>query len=1120
MKEKNKRFRKLILLICILSGMNLHVQGQILDVPKMVPISPNAASLGQFGTYPVGTYTGLPGISIPLYEIELDGRKIPISLSYNASGIKVAQEAGLVGLGWSLNAGGIITKEIRGWNDFHKNNQTYPDRTIPDDPGYYYNTWPQWPACDANNNPIPGAADDLIEILASKDTQPDMFHFNFGGYTGTMFFERKPGDRSNIVKPYILTPTEYLDISYHLDTSSWVIIDPYGYKYTFTDKEWTELRTASTEYFNNSYTTNKNLLNRRNKMPHIETAWVLNSIESPYGNKVTFSYTTERVSTPILLSEPLLMSIPIVANYPIGSPTIKSYDYSFSFIIQKTLSRIEFGGGSVVFSKSGRSDLDGTIPSGSAINDLSGAINPQKLDMLQVKDKAGNSVKKIAFGYEYMGNTSSYLKCRLMLKSITDTDGASNPITHKFAYASGTLPDKNSLATDLWGYHNASPLTNINQTLPTMLQDANYNNPYGYPYGLTIGGKSVVPSATHMQYGTLESIEYPTKGKTKFIYEPHKFYDSFRCSITSYPANVTTHDPTYPVHANSGQITGSEFKLLEGTYVSMKVFYHNMSGTAIPAHNVRIEFEKKLSSNQFGTVNRLFINMNQSDGERNEQMVYLPAGEYRTTIIKERDQYNNIKPCGYYISVTMNSHKPYVLNQGGGLRIKEIQNLEGSTILTRKKYKYERNGETTGRLIVKPDCANLGLFDTRNSTTLQELTTIAMLTNNQTAYGYVTPYISLNGNPSNIGYSYVEESVENAQGGTIGKTTYTYFNERTRDKILLPGFPHQIHPGNGSLLEICEYNASGSIAKKTTREYSKKTVTGANNVKALVLHSVLGVARIGGKFYDLKSERWSLDKETTTLYNDNGTNNIVTTTNYQYHPTYWTVNKEQSTDSKNQTVETRIKFAGDYSDAVHTKMRTKNMTGIPIETIRMSNNEVVSGSKTIYQDVSGMILPKEAQILETITPSTPSAYTGLFKTHASFEKYNAKGKLLQARGKDNKPVTYLWTYGSEYLIAEIKNATYQEVETAATALGLNLNTLANSTSPDMSKVDALRDRLTKAHISTFTCKPLVGVTSITDPGKMVTSFSYDTYGRLKETYITESGLKHVLEYYKYNHKSQ
>ena len=52
-------------------------------IPKIIPPSPNAASLGQFGNIPVNMSAGLPNISIPLYEANQGGLILPISLFYN-----------------------------------------------------------------------------------------------------------------------------------------------------------------------------------------------------------------------------------------------------------------------------------------------------------------------------------------------------------------------------------------------------------------------------------------------------------------------------------------------------------------------------------------------------------------------------------------------------------------------------------------------------------------------------------------------------------------------------------------------------------------------------------------------------------------------------------------------------------------------------------------------------------------------------------------------------------------------------------------------------------------------------------------------------------------------------
>ncbi len=79
--------------------------------------SPTAASLGKFGDIPVNLYTGTPNIEIPLYTVHGRTLQLPITLRYHASGIKVEEIAGWVGLGWALDAGGVITRTVKGLPD-------------------------------------------------------------------------------------------------------------------------------------------------------------------------------------------------------------------------------------------------------------------------------------------------------------------------------------------------------------------------------------------------------------------------------------------------------------------------------------------------------------------------------------------------------------------------------------------------------------------------------------------------------------------------------------------------------------------------------------------------------------------------------------------------------------------------------------------------------------------------------------------------------------------------------------------------------------------------------------------------------------------------------------------
>ncbi len=116
---KVKYFSLAIMFLSLISG-----HAQTMDPAKTtdynnikMPESPTSASLGKVDDLTVNTATGIPSISIPLYTFEMDGVSVPISISYNASGIKVGDLATSVGLNWSLEAGGQISRTVRGKAD-------------------------------------------------------------------------------------------------------------------------------------------------------------------------------------------------------------------------------------------------------------------------------------------------------------------------------------------------------------------------------------------------------------------------------------------------------------------------------------------------------------------------------------------------------------------------------------------------------------------------------------------------------------------------------------------------------------------------------------------------------------------------------------------------------------------------------------------------------------------------------------------------------------------------------------------------------------------------------------------------------------------------------------------
>lgn len=105
--------KKIYLATSLLSGLWVFAQ-QNNKTPYTPNIhSPEISNLGKYTDYPIDFSTGIPQIEIPLYEVISGNLKLPITLSYHASGIKVNQEESNIGLGWNLNAGGSIIRSIK-----------------------------------------------------------------------------------------------------------------------------------------------------------------------------------------------------------------------------------------------------------------------------------------------------------------------------------------------------------------------------------------------------------------------------------------------------------------------------------------------------------------------------------------------------------------------------------------------------------------------------------------------------------------------------------------------------------------------------------------------------------------------------------------------------------------------------------------------------------------------------------------------------------------------------------------------------------------------------------------------------------------------------------------------
>ncbi|GAB5410185.1 MAG: hypothetical protein BalsKO_25500 [Balneolaceae bacterium] len=112
---KKRRVLTSVLLVWMLCfGLSKTGKSQTTDIG--IP-SPTAAGLGEYVKAPLNLSKGTAQINVPLFTVSDGNLSVPISLTYNSSGVKVGDIADWVGMNWSLNGGGVITRSIRGTPD-------------------------------------------------------------------------------------------------------------------------------------------------------------------------------------------------------------------------------------------------------------------------------------------------------------------------------------------------------------------------------------------------------------------------------------------------------------------------------------------------------------------------------------------------------------------------------------------------------------------------------------------------------------------------------------------------------------------------------------------------------------------------------------------------------------------------------------------------------------------------------------------------------------------------------------------------------------------------------------------------------------------------------------------
>lgn len=155
------------------------------------PPSPSVGAIIKPNYFKVSPYTGKPGIYVPVHSFESKGMSMNISMSYDAGGIKLNQHAGWVGQNWSLSAGGVISRTVNGVFDEYFYDAAGPGNCCSYFNGVHNSVFENVIVPVSNSSFFCDMIKDYEQSSAADyGPNPDIFSFNFMGYSGRFHLDR------------------------------------------------------------------------------------------------------------------------------------------------------------------------------------------------------------------------------------------------------------------------------------------------------------------------------------------------------------------------------------------------------------------------------------------------------------------------------------------------------------------------------------------------------------------------------------------------------------------------------------------------------------------------------------------------------------------------------------------------------------------------------------------------------------------------------------------------------------------------------------------------------------------------------------------------------------------
>lgn len=1129
--------------------------------PDFTNLTPEAASLGKSGSFQVSEYSGNASISIPLYTGKSGSVSLPISLNYDGSGIKVEQDATMVGLGWNISYGGMISHIICGEDDFRETTgytsycQNYwkgKFQTVPKDQpcqslefiNHQFYVDPH--GYDAGWGPYHEDQFSLHDRISRGYDTPDVFQASFCGHNVSFIIEKRIGTESNGLFPVVVLDdnANKYKISYKMDLticgnkypSSFTITDDKGISFEFSaysenvfsnehkdsyyltkvyGPDGANGKSVITIEYDQSSTTFFGSGSRIARKNHQSSAEHVNynKNDMPNANDPAFENQNNR----------LVGKIKESYSQPIGCD---ENGYSYKVYPKKISTAQE----TIVFNLGNRDDLK----------------NAKCISSVIITSKANSSTRRIDFSYGYFyENTplTGYSGKRLQLTGVTIDDQK-----YKFEYDSQKLPAFSSYSKDYWGYYNgANPNDSkfIACTPAYSISTTGMVSPIEH-----LDGSNRLASEKMCNVGMLKKVIYPTGGYTQYEYEIHRFNDKY------YYPDANNSKIAFPMassYSNSLNLHGTMLKketfksasdklelvisgILKNTSDKLIVkVSDSSSGKLIGTFSYN-----GVTNPQISATNKLSLTIGNNYTIEAELTASASSGS--STLASCTYKYEVANPNNSTKAGTSDENGGYSI--GGGLRIKTIKNYDyNGTYLNGVKYEYNGGKLLCPTVQLEKHYVDLTWMyicwpagDPIAGYPAWDLTAKFSFNYANTEPSYL--FVCSMGIPATVGYDQVSKNEIDKNGNVLRKTVLDFHNY---GYITEDGNTNAINSRMQNVFFFNSYysnnpaytqgHLNGKI-KKETRYSDKGTITYAAGYSyecvkqgSVVYPKCFPNFIPGLHYYDAKFDlafyrkfiAWSyLTGKTETLYDNNGKVISNTTSSYSYNPSNYQVSEQKASDGQNTSL-THYYYpmdGGNKSSGL-SNLTSKHIIGELTSIDTYKNNKFVGGSR--YDFTLNANLPVVNKCY-SILPN--SSKTPILEMNVT--AWDGHGNIREYKQKNGTPVTVLWSYDHRYPVMEIAGKTYSEILAVASSSITSLESLPINGSVNgsvQSLYDSLKNNtnLKDAYVTSIIYDGQFNVACVMNPNGYTNYYNRDSFGRLSSVVDPTRG---ILQRYDYNYKNK